>query len=446
MKTQHQSRVGNRNGLKLWAEAKRIIPGGTQLFGKRAELFLPKQWPTYYKRAEGVEVWDLDGKRYVDMSYMGIGSCVLGYADTDINKAVINAIHNGSMSTLNCPEDVALAKVLLELHPWAEMVRYARTGGEAMTIAIRLARAHSGKDRVAFCGYHGWHDWYLATNLADRENLDGQLIPGLEPKGVPRALVSTALPFHYNRIEELSRIVAEHKDIGVIVIEPSRHQPPAKGFFREVRRIANRIGAVLVFDEITIGWKLNVGGVHLLHKINPDIVIFAKAMANGFPMAAILGKRPIMERAQETFVSSTFWTERIGPVAALATIKKMKQRNVPAHLKSIGAMIQAGWRKAAARHHLNIRVGGPEALSEFYFEYGDQNQAIRTLYTQEMLKLGFLDMACVYVSFAHKKSHITAYLQAVDAVFAHLADAIKKGRVLKELEGPIAQNRFSRIS
>lgn len=439
--------IKKNSGIVLWAEAKKIIPGGSQLFGKRAEVFLPEQWPTYYTKAKGVFVWDLDSRQYIDMSFMGIGSCVLGYADPDVNKAVKKAVDSGSMATLNCPEEVDLAKLLLKIHSWADMVRYARTGSEAMTIAIRLARAFSGKDKVAFCGYHGWHDWYLSTNLANDKNLDGHLIPGLEPKGVPRVLINTALPFRYNTIAELEKIVAEHKDIGVIVVEPSRHQPPKNSFLQDVRRIADTIGATLIFDEITVAWKSNVGGVHLVHGVSPDIVVYAKAMANGYPMAAILGKREVMQKAQETFVTSTFWTEKIGPVAALATIVKMKKCNVPAHLKKIGRQIQLGWKLLAEKHGLKIIIGeGTEVMPEFTFDYGDQKQAIRTLYTQAMLDKGFLDVACVYVSYAHKETHIKKYLKAVDAVFAFMVKAINEGQVMNALRGPIAMNRFTRIS
>lgn len=438
----------NKNsGIEMWNEAKKIIPGGSQLFGKRAEVFLPEQWPTYYKKAKGVEVWDLDGKKYIDMSYMGIGCCVLGYADRDVNKAVKKAIDSGSMTTLNCPEEVELAKLLLKIHPWASMVRYARTGGEAMSIAVRLARAFTGKDRIAFCGYHGWHDWYLSANLANDKNLDGQLIPGLEPKGVPRALLGSTLPFHYNKIEELEKIVAENKDIGVIVVELSRHQFPKDNFLEKVREIATKIGAILIFDEITIAWKMNVGGAHLVYGVNPDLVVYAKAMSNGYPMATVVGKLDVMQKAQDTFVSSTFWTEKIGPVAALATINKMKSKNVPQHLKTIGRLIQKGWQESAKRYKLNITIGqGTEVMPEFNFNYGEQNQAIRTLYTQEMLKRGFFDMACVYVSYAHKPVHVKKYMKAVDAVFKFMVEIIETDKIKDRLQGPVAHNRFNRIS
>ncbi len=433
-------------GQKLWLKAKQLIPGGTQLLSKRSEMFLPDRWPSYYKKAKGVEVWDLDGNKYIDMSLMGLGSCILGYSDSDINKAVKKIVDAGSMNTLNSPEEVELAELLLKLHPWAGMVRYARTGGESMAVAVRIARAFSGKDKIAFCGYHGWQDWYIASNLANKKNLDGHLLPGLEPAGVPRGLKGTALPFNYNKIDELKKIIAKHKNIGVIVVEPLRHQEPNNNFLKETARIAKKIGAVLIFDEISIGWRLNIGGAHLLYGVNPDIAVFAKAMSNGYPMAAIIGKKNVMQAAQDTFISSTYWTERIGPAAALATIKKMKKVNMPAHIKKIGGMIGKGWKKLAKKHELDVTVVGPEALITFSFNYDERGQKLRTLFTQEMLSRGFLASASVYVSYAHEENHVKIYLKAVDEVFRIIKQAIESKSINKFLKGPIAHSGFKRLT
>ncbi len=431
--------------LKRWQEAKKILPGGSQLLSKRAEMFLPDQWPAYYTDAKGCEVTDMDGNTYMDMSYMGIGSCVLGYADPDVNAAVVDAIERGSMTTLNCPEEVDLAEKLIELHPWASMVRYARTGGEALSIAVRIGRAKSGKGTVAFCGYHGWHDWYLASNLASDSNLDGHLIPGLEPKGVVRGLHGSAVPFEYNKIEQLEEIVKENNDIGVIVMEPVRHNEPENDFLQKVRQIADKIGAVLIFDEVTSAWRKNVGGMHIVYGVEPDIAVFAKGMSNGFPMSAVIGNSEVMDASQNTFISSTYWTERIGPVAALATIKKLEKENVPEHIEKIGNMIWEGWDKLAEKHGLKITTMGPPALVTFLFDY-ENRQEIRTLYTQEMLKRGILASASVYVSYAHKEEHVKKFLDTVDKVFALLKDAIENNKVEEMLEGPVAHSGFKRLT
>lgn len=434
-----------KKGQKLWNRAKEIIPGGNQLLSKRSERLLPDQWPAYYKKAKGVEVWDLDGNKYIDMSLMGVGSCILGYADNDVNNAVKNVIDNGSMSTLNSPEEVELTELLLKLHPWAGMVRFARTGGESMAIAIRITRAYTEKDKVAFCGYHGWHDWYLSANLADNKNLDGQLLPGLEPLGVPRCLKGTAIPFTYNKIEELKNIVSKNKDIGTIVMEPTRHYSPEDGFLNKVRQLANEIKAVLIFDEITSGWRMNVGGIHELYNVYPDVVVYAKGISNGFPMAAIIGKEKIMDMAQDSFISSTYWTERIGPAAAIATINKLKRNNVPFHLIKIGNLISKEWKKLADSHNLRINVMGIPPLPAFAFDY-QEKQILHTLFTQEMLKRGFLASMAVYVSYSHKKKHIKKYLDSVDEVFGIIKNAIDNGNARNLLKGPVAQTGFKRLT
>lgn len=438
-------KITSRKSQQLWKEAKKIIPGGSQLLSKRAEMFLPNQWPPYYQKAKGVEITDLDGRTYIDMSLMGVGSCVLGYADPDVNKAVKRAIELGSMSTLNSWEEVTLAKMLLKLTPWAQSVRFTRTGGEAMVVAVRIARAYSGHSTVAFCGYHGWHDWYLSGNLASDKNLDGHLLPGLEPRGVPRNLINSAIPFQYNNTEQLQKVIKKYKDIGVIVMEPMRHQEPKDNFLLEVRKIADKIKAVLVFDEVSSGFRMRVGGVHSFYKVKPDIVVFGKAMSNGFPMAAIVGKKRVMEAAQTTFISSTYWTERVGPAAALATIKKMRKKNVPAHLDRIGRMIGEGWKRLAKKHKLNIEIIGPNVLITFALKYKN-SQEIKTLFIQEMLKRGYLAGLTVYVSFAHKESHVKKYLKAVDEVFGILKKAIDDKTVAKLLEGPVAHTGFARLT
>lgn len=437
--------MGGKKGIALWNKAKKIIPGGNQLLSKRSELFLPDQWPSYYEKAKGVEIWDIDGNRYIDMSIMGVGTCILGYADDDVNNAVKKVIDLCSMTTLNSPKEVELAELLLKLNPWAEMVRYARTGGEAMAVAVRIARARTERDKIAFCGYHGWADWYIAANLADDKNLDGHLLPGLQPKGVPRCLAGTAIPFNYNKIEELERIVSKDKDIGVIVMEPMRHQEPKDGFLNKVRKIADEIDAVLIFDEITSGWRMRVGGIHELYGVRPDIAVYAKAMGNGFPMAAIVGKGEVMDAAQESFISSSYWTEGIGPVAAITTINKLKKNNVPSHLCKIGNLISQGWKESAEAHGVKIKVMGIPPLATFVFD-DKESQALHTLFTQEMLDRGFLAAKNVYVSYGHTKEHVSKYLENVDEVFGTIRKALDEKKVRSLLKGPVAHEGFKRLT
>ncbi|OFY97846.1 MAG: aminotransferase class III, partial [Bacteroidetes bacterium RIFOXYB2_FULL_35_7] len=335
----------------LYLKAKKIIPGGTQLLSKRPEMFLPDLWPAYYSKAKGCEVWDLDGNKYIDMSYMGIGSCTIGYADDDIDNAVIDALKRGNMCTLNVPEEVELAELLCKLHPWADMVRFCRTGGEACAIAIRIARAYSKRDIVLFGGYHGWSDWYLASNIEDETNLDKAHLSGLEPNGVPQALRGTSIPFYYNDTEKFKELIEKYKGkIGAVIIESVRNKDPEKEFSNTLRELCTKYNIPLVIDEVSAGFRIAVGGAHLKHGIEPDISIFAKGMSNGYPMAAIIGKKNIMEASQNSFISSTYWTDRIGPAAALATIKKMINNNVYLHLIEKGLKIKAIWQELSAKH------------------------------------------------------------------------------------------------
>ncbi|MGC9065506.1 MAG: aminotransferase class III-fold pyridoxal phosphate-dependent enzyme [Candidatus Ratteibacteria bacterium] len=432
-----------KKGPALWQKAKKIIPGGTNLRSKYAELFAPGLWPSYFSKAKGIKVWDLDGNCFKDFSIFGIGACVLGYSDDDVNRAVINAVRHGSMTSCNCPEDIELATMLLKMHPWAGMVRFARTGGEAMAVAVRIARAYTGRDIIAFCGYHGWHDWYISANLADASNLDGHILPGLEPKGVPRCLKKTAIPFSYNNIDEISAIASNNK-LAAIIMEPMRSTWPENNFLQKVKEIAKNNGAVLIFDEITSGFRMNVGGIHEILGVQPDIAVYAKAINNGFPMAAIVGKHKIMKMAEESFISSSYWTERIGPVAAIATIKKMKKENVPAQLVKIGKKIMDGWNEIAKQNHVKIKIYGIPPLASFTFDYSEA-LSLQTLFTREILKHGYLAWKSVYVSYAHKEKEVEKYLCAVNNVFSLIANALKKGNVDKLIKGKVANPGFKRL-
>ncbi|RJR40124.1 MAG: aminotransferase class III-fold pyridoxal phosphate-dependent enzyme [Desulfobacteraceae bacterium] len=431
--------------LEMQENAKMRIPGMTQLLSKRPDMFAPGVWPGYYTRAKGVEVWDLDGNRYVDMSISGIGANVLGYADPEVDLAVKNAIESGSSCSLNCPEEVELCELLCEIHPWAEKARFARSGGESMSIAVRIARAFTGRDKIAFCGYHGWHDWYLAANLGTENALGEHLLPGLSPRGVPKGLTGTAIPFRYDRIDELEAIVkANREELAAIVMEPIRNEEPSTGFFDGVEALSKKAGAVLIIDEISAGFRMNTGGAHLVLGIKPDIAVFSKALGNGYPIAAVIGRGPVMEAAQSTFISSTNWTERIGPVAALATIRKHTKLNVGAHLMKIGAQIQEGWKASGSRHSIDIEVGGIPPLSHFSFR-GPKSLSKKAFFVQLMLEKGFLASTLFYAMYAHQESHVRDYLAAVDEVFAILTKVATED-VDHLLKGQPASSGFTRLN
>ncbi|MSU46109.1 MAG: aminotransferase class III-fold pyridoxal phosphate-dependent enzyme [Lacunisphaera sp.] len=434
-------------GQQLYRRARTRIPGGTQLLGKRPEQYLPGGWPAYYRRAQGCTIWDMDDRPYADFTSNGIGTCLLGYADPVVNAAVADCISRGSMCTLNCPAEVELAERLCAIHPWAEKVRYARTGGEAMAISVRIARAFTRRGIVAFCGYHGWSDWYLAANLGESDALSGHLLSGLDPGGVPRALRGSSLPFRYNQIAELEKIVAAHRsELAAIVMEPRRYDAPQDGFLEKIRALADETGAVLVFDEITAGWRSNHGGIHLTLGVAPDLAVFAKALSNGFPMAAIIGRGDVMDAAQQTFVSSTYWTEAIGPTAAVATLARLAALNVSRHVVDIGVLVRTGWTAAGARHGLPVKVGGIPALCILGFDTGENSRAVMTLFTQEMLARGFLSAGGFYPTFAHRPDLVVKYLQAVGEVFGLLKKHLDRGTVATALHGPVAQSGFARLT
>ena len=433
-------------GQQLYRKARQLVPGATQLFGKRAELYLPEHWPAYYSRAKGCRIWDIDNNEYLDFTMCGIGTSVLGYADPDVEQAVIAALQSGNMTTLNCPEEIELAELLCELHPWAEKVRYARTGGEIMAVAVRIARAATGRDKIALSGYHGWHDWYLAVNLGSADALSGHLLPGLEPRGVPGSLRGTVLTFSYNKLEELEKIVQERgNELAAIVMEPMRNDGPAPGFLEGVRALAKKAGAVLIFDEITSGWRMGTCGMHRIYGVDPDMATFAKAMSNGFPMAAVIGRGEIMDYAQRTFISSSYWTEKSGPAAALATLKKHRRINAGKFLTTRGETVQKGWRQAAESAGLKIKISGIPPLTAFSFLHDDP-LALQTYFIQEMLSRGFLASDRFYPACTHGDVETGLYLDAVVEVFALIADAMKSGGVRQRLKGPVKHAAFTRLS
>lgn len=433
-------------GQKLWKRAKNVIPGGNMLLSKRAEMFLPNYWPAYFSKAKDCRVWDLDDREYIDMSIMGIGTNTLGYGHPEIDEAVRKTVEAGNMSTLNCPEEVYLAERLVELHPWADMVRFARSGGEANAIAIRIARAAAGRSKVAFCGYHGWHDWYLAANLEDDTRLVGHLLPGLEPNGVSENLRDTIYPFTYNRFEELEAVVRDH-DIGVIMMEVSRNEKPCNGFLRKVRELASQKGIVLVFDECTSGFRESLGGLHKVYGVDPDIAIFGKALGNGYAITAVIGRREVMQAAQRSFISSTFWTERIGPTAGLKTLEVMERTRSYDQITQTGQDISAGWEQLAQKHELRISVSGLPSMTGFGFP-GPSHRALayKTLITQEMLSKGYLASTGVYVCTEHTPTIVNTYFEALDSVFGLIAECENGRDVGTLLKGPVCHGGFKRLN
>jgi glutamate-1-semialdehyde 2,1-aminomutase len=413
------------------------------LLSKRAEMILPGAWPAYFDRASGCDVWDLDGEHYVDVGLMGVGTNILGYAHPKVDEAVRRVVEKGALSTLNAPEEVALADRLCELHPWADMARFTRSGGEACAVAVRIARAASGKDAVAFCGYHGWHDWYLSANLADDAALDGHLIPGLEPAGVPRSLKGTSRPFVYNDLAGLEGILSAG-DVGTIIMEVERSIPPEPGFLEGVRELATRHGAVLVFDECTSGFRQVLGGHHLVQGVEPDIAVLGKTLGNGFAVNAIIGRRSVMEAANRTFISSTFWTERVGAAAALAALEAMREEDAPSRVHAIGLAVNERWRELASSAGLELTIAGLPAISAFSVP-GRDPSTIRTFVIHSLLAQGYLAANAIYASIAHTDDVLDPYLEALSGVMATVA-ARSDEELLASLPDGASRTGFGRLT
>ena len=437
--------IAEGSGQRLWAKAKKLIPGGNMLLSKRSEMFLPEMWPSYFSKAKGYEVWDLDGRKYRDMCIMGIGTNLLGYGRAEVDNAVIENISLGNMSTLNCSEEVRLAEKLVELHPWSQMVRFARSGGEANAIAIRIARAATGRDAVAICGYHGWHDWYLATNLQDQAGLADHLLPGLDPAGVPKGLEGSVQPFSYNDFEQLLEISKKYK-LAAVKMEVQRSQAPTEDFLKNVRDLCTAEGIVLIFDECSSGFRETFGGLHLKYGVDPDMAMFGKTLGNGYAITATLGISDVMQAAQKTFISSTFWTERIGPSAGIATLDVMQREQSWERATLLGRRMQAGWQSIADRNGIEISQFGIPALASFAIK-DNANLKYKTYITQEMLKKGYLAGTTFYASTAHTEAAIDDYLDALDEVFCVISKCLSGQLSVDEyLEGPVCHSGFKRLN
>ncbi len=440
----HKRNVGMSKGQKLWKKAKQIIPGGNMLLSKRSEMHLPEIWPSYFSKTSGYKIWDLDGNEYLDTYYMGIGTNILGYSHPEVDEAVLNTVKRGNLSTLNAPEEVWLAEKLVELNPWADMVRFARTGGEANSIAIRIARASTGKDGVAVCGYHGWHDWYLSANIAKKDSLSGHLLSGLSTDGVPDIMKGLVHTFNYNDFNTLKSIT-ETNSIGVIKMEVYRNVEPSNNFLMKVRELASKLGIVLIFDECTSGFRETFGGLHEKYGVEPDIAVYGKTLGNGYAITAVVGREEIMQSAQSTFISSTFWTERIGPSAALKTLAVMEREKSWETATDLGKYVNSLWRELAQKNKLKMKISGLPAMTAFSFDSKNAS-AYKTLITQEMLKKGYLAGTAIFVSTAHDKLLFEQYAYSLDPILNMIAQCEDGRDIDTLLDGPQCHTGFQRLN
>ena len=407
-------------GQKIWKRATKVIPNGNMLLSKNPSRFFNlNTWPVYYKKTKGCEIWDLDNKKFYDFSFMGVGTNILGYNNVAVDNAVKKTIKNGNLSTLNSYEEVFLAEKLVEMHPWSQMVHFARSGGEANAIAVRIARAATNKHKVIVCGYHGWHDWYLSANLSKKNSLDTHLFPNLKYKGVPNDLKNSIYTFNYNDFDKLSKTIKKDKQIGIIKMEVQRDYPPKNNFLKKIRKLADDNNIILIFDECTSGFRETFGGLHLKYNVVPDIAMFGKALGNGYAITAVIGKKEYMKFAQETFISSTFWTERIGPTAGIATLKEMEKSRSWEKISRTGQYIKSCIKKIASKNRIKIQFTGLDALINFKFE-DDKHEIFTKYLTSEMLKKGFLAKNSIYVSTSHSERLIKKYLHNLENIFISL--------------------------
>ncbi len=414
---------------------------------KRPENMAPEYWPAYSADAHGCETTDLDGRKYRDFSMNGIASCLLGFADPAVTEAVIRTVRSGNMSSLNPPEEVELADRLCEIHPWAEQVRFARTGGETLAEAVRIARAATERSLVIVSGYHGWSDWYLACNLENKDALGGMWLSGVSSFGVPRELNGTAFPLEHGDFERQEELFRKYGDrIAAMVAEPCRSTYPTPGFLEKMRSLCDHYGSLLIFDEVTIGWRWTFGGAHLKLGVTPDLAAFAKALGNGHPIGAVIGTRKAMEGAQKGFLSSTYWTERTGPAAALATLRRMEETRVWEHVRKVGGQVTQLWKQKAEKYGLPLVIIHDEdlsCLSSFRFN-SPRAMELRTLYTRYMLDEGFLAGPGFDPTLAHTDKDISDFGEALDRTFAKLRDALdSKKPVLRDEE--LALSGFQRL-
>ena len=442
----YQKRFSLNKGYKLWLKAKKVIPGGNSILSKRPERYTGKLWPTYFKKSKDCVIWDLENNKYLDFAQMGIGANILGYNNSELNNFIKKKIDQGISTTLNSYEEVNLAEKLIKLNKGFDGVKFARSGGEAMMVAIRLARAiKKNNQQIAFSGYHGWFDWYLATNLETKKNLNEHLLPGLDTFGVDKKLKGSIYPFSYNNAEELKKLVKKNKKIGVVVVESARYDYPQSDFVKKVNKICQQNGLVLICDEITSGFRISNTGSYKKIGFKPDIVVYGKGLGNGFPITAIVGKKHIMKNANKNFISSSNWSERIGFCAALKTIEIIEKKKIWTHIDKIGKQIKKGWIKIFKKYELDIDVSNFLPLLTMKLNYGKKNNLILTYYMQEMLKKKYLVSSSIYISYSHKKKLVEKYLIETDKIFKNISILLKANKMESKVLDNIRSDAFKRL-
>jgi glutamate-1-semialdehyde 2,1-aminomutase len=410
---------------ELYRRAGELIPGWTQLISRRADQFARGVSPVYAQRAKGSRFIDVDEHEYIDW-VNAVGAVILGHADAVVDAAVKEQIDRGSLYTLNSPLEIELAEELCATIPSAEMVRYTKGGGEACAVAARIARGATGRDKILICGYHGWHDWYQAANFGVDPESGDYPFAGIEPIGVPKALAGTVLPFTYGDLAMLERLLDEHRgEVAAIMMEPARSALPPAGYLEGVQALGRAHDVILIFDEVSCGWRQAIGGIQSIVGVTPDMTVVAKAMSNGYPMGAVVGARAVMEPAARMFISSSYWSDNIGLIASLTTIRELKRRDAETRFREIGEALRAALNGALTDAGLPGACVGLYSNPTVSIETpsGVDPRKISTLFIQEMARRG----VHTYMSFKATLAHTAEDIKQTAAAAREAFGVIKRG-------------------
>ncbi|MFP6704231.1 MAG: aminotransferase class III-fold pyridoxal phosphate-dependent enzyme [Planctomycetaceae bacterium] len=433
--------------MEMYQRLLELIPGGTQLISRRPTRYALGVSPVVATRGKGSRIWDVDGHEYIDW-VSAIGSVILGYADPVVDQAVKQQIDRGTNFSITHELELELAELLVERIPCAEMVRYARGGGDACAVAARIARGSTGRDRILFCGYHGWHDWYQAANHGSDGDLDEHLFPGIEPIGVPSALAGTAIPFAYGDLDGLGeRLDLYRGEVAAVMMEPMRSELPAEGYLEGVASLCRDHDVVLIFDEVSTGFRPSDAGVQPVLGVEPDMAVFAKSISNGYAMGAVVGRRDVMAPADRMFVSSTYWGETVGLAATVATLTELRNRNTAQTLARTGAALKQSLNDVASDVGVSICCTGVDYHPHLEFSVEDPvlENKIATLYVQEMAKRGHHGYASFYLNESQGEVEIEMLSDAAREVFALIGETLDDGRIDERLEVEERQEFFRRL-
>jgi glutamate-1-semialdehyde 2,1-aminomutase len=433
--------------LELYDRAKALIAGRTHLFGRRAEMHAYGVSPIYSARQQGGYFWDVDGHQYIDFN-MGAGAVLLGHAHPAVVRAVQDQAAQGTGLSINHPLELETAELLAELVPCAEMVRFCKGGGEANAVAVRIARAATGRDKVVFCGYHGWHDWYLAANLESESTLSTHLLPGIPPRGVPQELEGTALPFEFNNLDSLRRVLDAHsREVACVILEAARSYLPEPGFLEGVRNLTRQQGVVLIFDEVVTGFRTARGGAQEYFNVIPDMATFAKCISNGFALGAVAGKREVMEVAVDSFISSVYWAEATGLAAGKATLKEYVKQPVCIAIQDFGKAFVAGCLRVIEECGVPATMIGLLSFPSLTFRNVPLEllDPLVTLYMQETAKRGLFGGPGHFFCMQHTQADLAAALEIIGTALTTITKALDEGDMSKYLECPVRQSGFRRL-